>query len=197
MSGWIILGAVIVCFVVMIVFFLKRANKLQLPKGLLISTNGNYKGYKVHVIVSPKIPALDKQKQQQLVDSCARAAWAIDTMWALPRKDSVAETVVWFKSDNEFVGTDHYQIWAHNVASYIIRCHRMFGKSVPMAVIRERYIDEVIQRGEPVIHEWCHALLGEYVSSPSNHTQAKVWAVLGSATSQYQARVFFASKTGH
>jgi hypothetical protein len=49
----------------------------------------------------------------------------------------------------------------NKAAAFLIDTGASVGSGIPMAVIRERCIEQVVNTGEPVIHEMLHLILGE------------------------------------
>lgn len=81
-----------------------------------------------------------------------------------------------------------------DAAAFLLTVQNVNGsRTMPMIVVRPRYFDEVLDSGEPIIHEMCHALLQEFskVGLDRDHGATGIWAQHGPGTRQETARQLF------
>lgn len=64
------------------------------------------------------------------------------------------------------------------VSAYLDQAYRAIGTSPPLIIIAERFADNVVRSGEPIIHEGIHALLGEYKYDFDHNHDHEAWKIL-------------------
>jgi len=179
---WVIFAVpTLLLFVFVPVYVLWLGPKPRIPKGTRIDKRIGR--ILVHVVWHPDGVMPGRSNREAVAYACAQAVRCTRMAWVMLDKDDadiIDEVVVWFQPGSVFSkpGAAAYATWSR---SYGI------GRGVPMAVIRTEYCDEVIKRGEPVIHEMLHAL-HDY---DARHKAKDVWAVHGDGAAQAIARRAF------
>lgn len=163
------------------------SHRLAWPKGeqmIRVSALG------VEVIVI-NAPGADGQRLM-LLDACQTATTAIFTAWRAWRPDDVgAETFIKRLGvnfiDEKSMDDIGAALYGQSVAAYLTNVTSSF-ESVPLAVIRASCANELIQTGQPLMHELLHALLAHFTPEvPGNHDHtAPAWTfVLPAAVSTF------------
>lgn len=185
MTAIMILGATLVTFTGLLIWIVAVFGEVALPKGTVQVDEIKQEIGTVYVIRDSEVKALAK-----LGRACALAIHCIDSKWPGP-KENLSHVVVWFRTDDKFVKEfpKKLQEYASQAGGYLGTCARNFKTSVPMIVIRERHMQEVLSTGEPVIHELCHVMLNQYFIT--EHEEKNVWAKFGDTTNQAEARYSF------
>ena len=112
------------------------------------------------------------------------AIWSTAVAWSMARKDkrvtkdeSPTRDVVLYV-ETALTMAAKAQAWGFkSLAGYITKweTRRWTGDELPMIVISELNLAEVIKTGEPVIHEMLHALERDYVGGKDDHSNPVVW----------------------
>lgn len=168
-------------------------NKIHYPDGDRYTCTVG-KGFKVTVVFG--LGVTQEYDRKHVTEMCAMAAWSLHGVWQRERRADIKQVVVMFRTKDTFMSGRYKDLYANHAAAYISSCRKGFRKSLPMPVIQEKYIPQVIMRGEPVMHELCHALLGQkFISPGGQHKEEDVWANFGKDTYQAKAqRVFSRAK---
>jgi len=146
--------------------------------------------YKVHLIINGV--NLSKNHRKKLAKKCVKVAYALDRVWGdRRRKGNIKEFVAVFVDPELFVypGKDD----TSKIPAYLTTCsYRVGGGYIPMMVAKEKHIEEVILKGEPLIHELCHELLGEHTIDRQGHNEHEVWREnSGDLSLQHQAQKLY------
>jgi hypothetical protein len=187
-TGLIILAVTIVVFILMGTWFILTKNKINYPEGKRITCT-KYSGHKVDVIFQDCFSIIDREA---LIQACATAVFVVHKAAGNKAVKSLTEVVVLFQP-MLFSLLDYGTEFEKRTAAYLGRCGRRLGKSVPMIVVKTKYVAEVIATGEPIIHECCHEILGQVFAKPAGeeHSESYIWAKFGDDTVQAQARKYF------
>lgn len=138
--------------------------------------------YTVHTVFADGVELKIDQYKVRL--AIARAIWASGAAWMLTRKsgrltkdDSEIFEVVVLIATSDTMETKAKTWGLKKLAGYIDRhqTKQWGGSQLPMAVISELNAQEIIDRGEPVIHEMMHALERDYVGGADDHSNPVVW----------------------
>lgn len=164
-----ILSLTLATFLALGIWFFGFGRRLLWPKGERLKrvTSG---GVDVFVILGPGMEALLSQaKKAKVADACRTAIDSCFVAWNKHRpreraEESIDRLAVEFVTDDE-MNRRIRAIWGadRQINGYLWRVSRaQWGSQIPMAVVRGSLFQLVIDRGEPVIHETIHALLGEF-----------------------------------
>lgn len=191
----IILCVTIAVFAAFIIATIAVWGKVHLPEG--DHYKAVYKGFIAHVVVfgeeseNESVPPY----RQLLAESAAKAAEAAHSAWKevigdTDREERLKEIVVYFLGNEAFNSSlgKRWREYAEASGGYTSLCKRNFKPDFPMPVIRAVHMKEVVGTGEPVIHELCHELLGQYWMTTNPHSHPKVWIRMGEDTVQSIAR---------
>jgi hypothetical protein len=148
---------------------------------------GTFRRHDVEVIFAVKLKRADAK---ELVKRCAVATWA--TAFAVPpkAKGPLDHVCVYFVDDDDFESFPYRGL--DKAAAFLTKTKGW--RPIPMAVIRSRYLEEMRDKGEPLIHELLHAALGAY-SEPDkdrDHSHMLAWrANAGVESWQAVAQYYF------
>jgi len=139
-----------------------------------------------------------RTKAEELIaHTCAAAVWAAGSSWAKQINSNVSvlhHVVVRFVPEAVFLASPFPSI--QTAAAYLAYTGAPVGAGIPAAVVlcSKDIIDDLMLRGEPVIHEMLHALLGEF-SEPDkdrDHSHHEAWLANSQADSvQWHAQQLF------
>ena len=157
-----------------------------------------YRGTTVHMVVHAPSTFLPAGQYQATAEACARAVQMTRIAWLaaqLPHH-AVSTICVWFPTDERF---DQWPGIKPTDAAFLAGTGANVGSGIPMVVIRPKYAANIIVKGEPVIHEVTHALLGDY-SEPDkdrDHSHSQAWVANSGDTSlQAMAQRYFEHTMG-
>lgn len=171
------------------IVIIKRGD-LVFPKGNVTPIKEG--AYTAYVIFGPGVEMNDESFE--VASACHKAAVAADAGFNLTNrkpKRSIKEIAVNFVTDDMFVYSGYGKEFDAGVMGFLTECKKSFAKGIPMAVLRERLMNNVKETGEPVIHELMHALLGETNAIEAIHEEKDIWAMHGDNTAQARAREIF------
>lgn len=146
-------------------------------------------------VVTINAPGATEDARNVVADSCAYAVQACFWAWnsyTINKKMDTAENEidvvgVSFITDSEM---DEYQEKTEHehIAAYFHFTSRSIGSSAPTAVVRKSLALNVVDKGEPVIHEMIHGLLHRCSDVGADHDHRhESWVLVGrSARSEYQ-----------
>jgi hypothetical protein len=175
-QAWFVVAITIIGFSVVGVVGWISMRRLSWPKGAqLIRTS--VLGVDVIVIDAP---GTDGEKLL-LLDACQTATTAIFTAWRSWRPGDIGAETVFPKigvhfADDALVDDIGAAMFGTRIAAYLTDVSSAFER-VPMAIIRKSLAQEMINTGQPLMHELLHALLNHFVPTlPGNkdHT-SPVW----------------------
>lgn len=187
-QAWFVVGACIVTFVIIVMTGVANMRRLSWPKGDQM-TRTSVLGVDVIVIDAP---GTDGEKLL-LLDACQTATTAIFSSWRSWRPGDVGAETVFPKigvhfADDELVDQIGAAMFGQRIAAYLTDVSSAFER-VPMAIIRKSLAQEMINTGQPLMHELLHALLNLFLpTAPGNkdHT-APAWDfVQGAAVTTFQ-----------
>lgn len=187
---WLILIVPCLMLVFAGVWFAWLGRKPIFPKGRTVTERRG--GYVVHFIDQT---GLEKLNVATFAQNCSIAVWATGKVARRMEMDSdkVKEVVVLLKDPYAY---DRAQPIPS--AAYLTSTGASVGAGLPMAVIKgtEDYIAGVRRRGEPVIHEMVHLILGEVsIEGVDRDHHGVAWAANDSNGLQAQARTLYQSVT--
>jgi hypothetical protein len=155
----VILALALATFVGIGVWALWRAVRIPWPSGKRI-TRKTSMGNEIVVIDA---------SDEALIVACANATAAVFTAWSayLPNAISGAKVFpvigVHFIDDAMMDDVQATLLGGQRVAAYLSDASSSF-KKIPLAVIRKSYAREVIDTGQPLMHEILHALMNDMYS---------------------------------
>lgn len=195
---WIILslcGTAVVGMGLWVVFF---GFRIRWPKGTKVRSS--FLGYEAVVIFERGEFGVPPDKHQQVADACAHAVWCAAEAWLRSGLGPSVQPAIemtpyccWFRADGPFEQWKSHRNQAKNTAAYAAQVYKPIGSGPAMAVIRERYWSDVIERGAPVIHEALHSLMMKtgHIGGDWRHANTEVWEGHGSATAEATAHLLF------
>ena len=195
-TGLVILGAVVIFAVVAVVLVI-RGRKPRYPEGIRADTKPN--GLHVVMVCEPGECSKYTHKQT-LADHCHKAVMATVEAWeakGLPGdvRGKLDGVCCLFLSDETYdqpvPGSDWAEAWVKGTAAYLAQVPQATGSGPPMPVIRSRYIGDVIETGEPIIHECLHACCQAGGLGYRDHDDPRVWAMHRSGCVQADAWELF------
>lgn len=184
-----ILTATILSFIVIAVLSVWQMMRVPWPSGSRMARESAL-GTLVTVIDAP---GSDGEKLM-LLDACAMATTAIFTGWHVYRPNDAAaanvfpQVAVHFIEDALMDDIQAALFPGKQVASYLSDVSTKFTE-IPLAVIRRSLVQEMIETGQPLMHELLHALLTYFMSDDvegnRDHTHPAWDLVQGSARATY------------
>lgn len=126
-------------------------------------------------------------------DAAALAGLATSGMGYDSRKAEELDVCIWFAPKEAF--TQHSNPNFRGAAGFNTRTGGLLSRKIPLIVIHPDFREEVVEYGEPVIHEALHVLrkyAGDGQGDPAHRTKGQ-WASVdsGSVTWQLHARERF------
>lgn len=150
----------------------------------------------LYLFYAPEIAsnAIDKR----FGSAAIAAVWSCAVAWAMARKDKrvtkdespARETIVYVETAE--VMAAKAKAWGYkSIAGYIAKFQtaKWGGDELPMIVVSELNLAEIISTGEPVIHEMLHALERDYVAGKDDHSNPVVWAAAAHRESASQPSI--------
>ncbi len=184
--GLIILGVTVVVFAIFGVV-LWWGRRLRYPPGIREDTGGD--GFRVVTVVEPGELISRGFTKRTLGAHCHLAIKCTIDAWkqqGLPgdARGKLDGMCCLFLSDESFEtpvagGKGLWEGWLSKQSAYLAQVPRATGSGPPMAVIRAKFIELVIETGEPVTHEALHACCHEGGLGRWQHDNPKVWAAAG------------------
>lgn len=194
---WVITILTISAFAAGIIGYL-FSRRPKLPDG--VHYEGYLDGCAVDVVYGRGVKVPDNALPEgigprSIAAHCATAVAA--TRLAVPReaREPFDRVCVHFVTNERFEAFPYANLV--NAAAFLIETGG--GKPIPMAVIRERHLEEVLKTGEPVIHEMLHMALGAYTEPDKDrdHSHILAWrANAGEESWQWDAQERFSRMTG-
>lgn len=123
----------------------------------------------------------DECSVEDLLNACAKSVECTEAAFADNGIEKADEErfIFYFATDDVFENLrgPANVMWAKGVAAWSEIKSGMFGTNkTPAAIMRTKYMNDVIGRGQPLIHELVHILnraaSGDY---SHNHTDSKLW----------------------
>lgn len=206
--GIIILIVTLACFVALGILALTWGRKYRFPDGHRFEAE--VAGNKVIVFVDERIPTVtvpltgkvlgfqvgtETVDGRALANSCALAIHATELAFkgsGVPKAD-IDTLVVSFKTDEVFEGgsgiSNIWKAYLKVAAAYSAEVIRnVFGSTLPLAVVRTKYLKMAETSGKPIIHELVHILNKEAGKGYSSaHKDETLWAVGGDTSIERQA----------
>lgn len=188
-----ILAIVLAVFAGLAIWFFGFGRRLLWPNGerLKRKTPG---GVEVIVIIGPGMDQVLPANgvKSKLADACRNAIDSCFVVWNKYRprdraEESIDQFAVEFVTDEQmdarargFWGSKPDGMPTKKINGYLWSVRRsIWGSGVPLAVIRGSLFQLAIDRGEPIIHEVVHALLGEFSKQGVDRSHSsEAWTVV-------------------
>jgi hypothetical protein len=191
MIGGIILGLTLAAFLTLGIYALFFGRKIKYPKGY--KTVGKFDNVKITIIVDQDNDSLaaikDKNTNkiknfiyngqyvsfEDLKNYCINAVASTVAAYNqnMIQVKLPSELGIRFARNSHFSESDYFK----NAAGYADFANpKLFGRSVPLVVVKSKFLKNILDRGQPVIHELIHAF--EFESNRSydhNHKNEKLW----------------------
>ena len=173
-EGWLVLLLTLLAFAGMGVWLAFFARRPHFPRGRKYTEK--YLGHEATTVIHPKVGI----SGVGVAKACAVAVWASAASWEenvgrTGATKAIRRVCVYVTNDVYFDAHPYRDL--KNAAAFLISARASIGDGIPMAVIREKYVDQILETGEPVIHEMMHALLGVYTEPDKDrdHSNKSVW----------------------
>jgi hypothetical protein len=174
-----------------------RGGKIKFPEGQRYSVKSGK--FKLHLVVHKDADLLCDYSAHEYAMFCLNILKVMYYQFAgqtsLCNKevlDKCREVIVYImpnKAFNVMGGQKYLEHYQHAAAVNSKRGRYFWGKDVPCACIRDRYVQKILKFGEPLVHELCHAFLDDYVADSTDHVNPSVWIQAGDElTVQYRAQ---------
>lgn len=186
-QAWFVVGATLVGFAFIFIVGYVNMRRLSWPKGpQLIRTTAL--GVDVTVI---NAPGSDGEKLL-LLDACQTATTAIFSAWRVWRPSDAGAETAFSKIGVNFIDDETMDMigqtnFGERIAAYLDTVTSAFER-VPCAVIRLSLVHEMIQTGNPLMHELLHAMIEHFIPGAAgnkDHTHIAWDLVQKSALATY------------
>ena len=175
MEAWIVLGLAVAGILTIVVWMVVKAMKQGYPEGKRVVKK--WKKYRINVITHNQADILGLEKE--LEEASLRAIMSVvsaRTDLALVENFNPGGDVKRLREYNVYITPA--SLLPPGYTAYTTRFDNL-----PTA--------EIVDTGEPVIHESLHALLDDFVGNADDHADETIWAVHGSSTVQATARRYY------
>lgn len=162
MAQWILLISAVVLLVVPAIVVIWDNMRQKYPVGKRKS-KGN-KRCRVNLIIHPDVLGIARGP---LLKACYNAVVAVNMS-----QQEVSSKLVKLTKFNVYIVPREFI--PANSAAYIMEMYE-----IPTAVTSPDYVEEIIETGEPVIHEACHASLDDYIGDENDHKHETIWTAAG------------------
>lgn len=189
---WIVFLTPIVLLVSAALWILVFGRRPRYPEGNRITRRRGR--YTVQIVCSDR--SINEDTMNELGNSCAIAVWSTGTKWkeilGVEALTEISEVCIYFADDAYFESQPFKS--TQKSAAFLVNTGAHIGVGIPMAVVRQSLIGEVVKTGEPIIHEMLHACSREFTTPESNraHSDKRIWiAAGGESPVQFRARKLF------
>ena len=170
MTGTVILIVTLITFILGIAGAVYSHYKVVLPDGIRIRTK--YGGSTLYTVVSPNC-TVSPVRHAVLHVRCTRALECLAQAIRETPKAVLATCPKGTSLDNLKTYIVYIVPQAEMVSGAAAFTHQFGG--TPAAVVCDKYVEEIIETGQPVIHEACHAFLNDYIGDANDHALVGVW----------------------